>query len=274
MVALLPAAAMREERRDMQVDHDAADTLVVDDGERNRPPCARRETGVRRSSRSFVVGCLLSSWACGGSGSGLVPSESLPPPVDAPYRVRVADVLEVAFFRTPELTQTRQVGPDGFISLNPVGRVRAAGLVLDELTEQIRERYASEFEDPSVTVSVVEYAALSVFVGGEVNAAGMVPYHGGLTLVQAIMDAGGLRDTARLDEVLVIRKGREAQPVGTLVDVDRIFDDQDFASDLLLAPSDIVFVPRSRIASVNLFVEQFIRNNVPIPFTLGYDIAR
>jgi protein involved in polysaccharide export with SLBB domain len=234
--------------------------------------------GSRAWSRRLAVPCLLvalvAAPACGISGPGLVPSGELPAPIGGPYRVRVADVVEVAFFRTPELTQTRQVGPDGFISLNPVGRVQAAGMELDELTEQVRERYASQFDDPSVSISVVEYAGLSVFVGGEVNAAGMVPYHGGLTLVQALMEAGGPMPTARMDQILVIRMGADAEPVGTLVDVDRIFDDTEFYRDVALAPSDIVVVPRSRVATVNLFMEQFIRNNLPIPFALGYDVNR
>ena len=253
---------------------------VHNDSERNRSDVVasfgpqRRRAPSRWLVRACMASAIVSASGCSVSGPGLVPSGELPPPIEGPYRVRVADVVEVAFFRTPELTQTRQVGPDGFISLNPVGRVQAAGLELDELTEQVRVRYASQFDDPSVAISVVEYAGLSVFVGGEVNAAGMVAYHGGLTLVQALMEAGGLRETARGDQVLVIRMGSEAEPVGTLVDVSRIFGDTEFYRDVALAPSDIVVVPRSRVASVNLFMEQFIRNNLPVPFALGFDVNR
>ena len=204
----------------------------------------------------------------------MVPAATLPPPAQGPYHIRVADVLEVAFFRTPELTQTRQVGPDGFITLSPIGSVRAAGFELDEFADRLRTLYASQLQDPEITISVAEYSDLQVYVGGSVGGPGMLPYHGGLTLVQAVLASGGFTDEARLDQVLVIRKGPEAQPVGTLVNLDEILSSADFGSDIPLAPSDIVFIPRSRIASVNLFVQQVIRNNLPIPFALGFDVVR
>lgn len=214
----------------------------------------------------------LAMGACAASGPAIVPVATLPPPPAEPYRLRIADVVEVAFFRTPELTQTRQVGPDGFISLNPVGQVMAAGLRIDELAARVRDLYASDFDDPTVTISVTQYAAMQVWVGGQVNAAGMLPYRDGLTLVQALMEAGGLTNDARADQVLVMRKGEGAQPVGALVNVDHILSGE-LASDVVLAVSDMVYVPRSRIASLNLFVQQFIRNNLPVPFVLGFDVV-
>jgi len=237
-------------------------------------PMGEDSPGSRAGSTVVLAGLFaLLLGACATSGPAIVPASTLPPPSAEPYRVRIADVVEVAFFRTPELTQTRQVGPDGFISLNPVGQVRAAGLQLDELTARVRDLYASDFEDPRVTISVTQYAAMQVWVGGQVNAAGMVPYRDGLTLVQALMEAGGLTDNARTDQVLVIRKGAGAQPVGALVNVDDILSNGELSSDVALAVSDMVFVPRSRIASLNRFIQQFIRNNLPIPFVLGFDVV-
>ena len=117
---------------------------------------------------------------------------------------------------------------------------------------------------------VKEFAGLRIYVGGEVNQSGMLPYRGGLTLVQAVMNAGGFKPSARLTEVVLIRKGPDNRPVGSVVDVKQILYKAQFANDLLLAPSDIVFVPRSKIANVNLWVDQYVRQNIPFNLFLGF----
>jgi polysaccharide export outer membrane protein len=48
----------------------------------------------------------------------------------------------------------------------------------------------------------------------------------------------------------------------------------DKSQDITLAPYDIVFVPKSPVANVNQFVDQYIRKNVPIPFGLSYGFGR
>jgi len=215
---------------------------------------------------------LLAVFAC-GSPPNLTPAPELPDPVQGPYRVQVADVLQVRFFRTPELTQTATVGPDGVITLALVGGVFAAGRTIDDLGEIVRVLYAdADLLEPQITISVQTYSGMKVYVAGEVNTPGMLEYRGGLTLVQAIMEAGGFLNTARASHVLVIRRGSEGQPLGSQVDVDDILTDGRFGADIALAPSDIVFVPRSIIANINLFIEQYITNMIPQPFYwLGYE---
>jgi protein involved in polysaccharide export with SLBB domain len=197
---------------------------------------------------------------------------ALPEPSEGPYRIQVGDVLEVSFFKTVELNRTRTVGPDGQISLMLIGQLKVAGRTIDDLTDELTERYAHELTDPQVTLSVQEFAGMKIYVGGEVNRPGMLPFRGGLTLVQAIMDAGGFMKTARLSEVVVIRRGDEGQPVGTVVNVQAILKEAEFGDDVALAPSDVIFVARSRVANVNLFIEQYFRNMYPIPIFLGFNI--
>jgi len=221
---------------------------------------------------SYLATVMVVATAC-SKPSTLTPVTALPPPIEGPYRVQVADVLDVRFFRTPELSQSATVGPDGTITLALIGSVVAAGLPLDELTQAVRDRYArADLTDPQITIGVSQFSGMKVYVAGEVTSPGMLAYSGGLTLVQAIMQAGGFRNTARVGEVLVIRKGSNGEPVGGQVNVRRILSDARFTEDVPLAPSDIVFVPRSGIANLNLFVEQYVRNNLPISLYLGFNI--
>jgi len=190
----------------------------------------------------------------------------------APYRVQVNDVLEFLFFKNTELNQTRIVGPDGAVSLQLIGSVQVVGRTVEDITSEVTKRYSTELVQPQVTVAVKEYSGLKIYVGGEVNQPGMQIYRGGLTALQAVVAAGGFKTTASLSSVVLIHKGPSGEPIAGLVDLSRVLKHAELDRDVALAPADIVFVPRSGIANVNLFVEQYFKNNLPIPIFLGFNV--
>jgi polysaccharide export outer membrane protein len=216
-----------------------------------------------------VVLALLTGFAlvvalCAAQEPAIAPKEP------TPYRVQVNDVLEFLFYKSKELNQTRTVGPDGHVALELIGAVSVSGRTVAEITAEVTTQYARELVQPQVTVAVKEYSGLKLYVGGEVNTPGIQVYRGGLSALQAILAAGGFKNSASLKGVILIRKGQDGGPTGTRVDLSRVLKHAEFDRDVLLSPSDIVFVPRSGIANVNLFVEQFFRNNMPIPIYLGF----
>jgi len=191
-----------------------------------------------------------------------------------PYRVEINDVLEFLFFKNTELNQTRIVGPDGAVSLQLIGSVEVVGRTIEDITGEVTKRYAKELVQPQVTVAVKEYSGLKVYVGGEVNQPGIQVYRGGLTALQVVVAAGGFKTTASLSSVVLIHKGPKGEPVGALLDLSRALKHAELGNDVALAPTDIVFVPRSRIANVNLFVEQYFRNMWPIPVGIGWTVTK
>jgi protein involved in polysaccharide export with SLBB domain len=227
---------------------------------------------ARSRAPGFLTGvfalmvCLISPIQ-GAETSGLrvavVPSDQLPPVIDRPYEIQVGDELEVNFFKVSDLNQERTVGPDGEIFLTLIGKVEVRGRSVDDVTTELNERYSKEMVNPQITLSIREFSGLKVYVSGEVNEPGIVTYQGKLTLVQALMEAGGHNDRARLKEVLLIRRGPDNQPVGTLINVKSILRRGTFTDDVQLAPLDTIYVHHKRIVDVNLFVEQYISNNIP-----------
>jgi len=189
-----------------------------------------------------------------------------------PYRVQINDVLDFLFFKNIELNQTQTVGPDGMVSLQLIGSVQVIGRTVDEITAEVTTLYAKELVHPQVTVAVKEYSGLKVYVGGEVQQPGIQIYRGGLTAVQAIFAAGGFKTTATLSSVLRIHKGPKGEPIGEILDLDRVLKHSEFGLDVALTPADMIFVPRSTIANINLFVEQYFRNMWPIPVGIGWSI--
>jgi len=202
----------------------------------------------------------------------ILPTFCVAQPTPAPYRVQVNDVLEFMFFKNTELNQTRTVGPDGTVSLQLIGSVQVVDRTIEDITSELTKRYATDLVHPQVTVAVKEYSGLKVYVGGEVNAPGIQVYRGGLTAVQAVVTAGGFRTTASLNSVVLIHKGPEGKPIGTVIDMSRVLKHAELERDVALAPADIIFVPRSKIANVNLFVEQYFRNMWPLPVSIGYNV--
>jgi len=185
------------------------------------------------------------------------------------YRIQVGDQLEIKFFYSPELNEQVIVRPDGRISLQLIPEIVAADLTLAMLAKQLTERYAADLNQPQVTIIVREFGMQRVFVDGEVGSPGMVPILGRMTALQAISRAGGMKDTARSTEVIVIRRGEADTPVAIRVDLKKARDGSELAQDIDLAPLDIIYVPRSRIANVNLFVDQYIRKVLPFSWVVG-----
>lgn len=189
------------------------------------------------------------------------------PPAPPPYTIRAGDQLAVKFYQNPDLNENVLVRPDGKVSLQLIGDVQAAGLEPAVLSAQLRKAYVSELAKPRIVVSVRRLGG-RVYVGGEVGKPGIVPLTANLTLIQAIQEAGGFLPTAHLSQVVLVRRDANGHPVGYAVDVRPTIGGIDPGQDVPLEPYDIAFVPRSKVADLNLFVEQYIRKNLPIDFAI------
>jgi protein involved in polysaccharide export with SLBB domain len=185
-----------------------------------------------------------------------------------PYRIRIGDQLAIRFYKTPELdVEAVPVRNDGMISIAPLGDVEAAGKRPDELGKYLSEQYSGELSNPRVTVIIKNFGG-QVFVEGMVASPSAHYYVSGLTALQAIALAGGFRDEAMLDNAILIRK-EDDQYKGYRMHLDEVLRGHNPESDVELLPGDIVYVPRSKIADVNLFMKQYITNNIPtIPISI------
>jgi polysaccharide biosynthesis/export protein len=193
-----------------------------------------------------------------------VPGEGAPE-----YLLQLGDVLEVRHFFSPELNVSLPIRPDGRISLELVGEIQAAGVTPAQLRQTLLARYAEWLAKPELTVMVKEFAGAKVFVGGEVVAPGIVRTPGNLTLVQAVLQAGGFKHTAELKNVVILRNQGTSEPLFLMFDLAARLKGKTTTPDILLASNDIVFVPKTKITKMNEFVDQYFRQITPIPVSLG-----
>lgn len=188
--------------------------------------------------------------------------------VQSEYRISPGDVLDLKFFYNPELNETIMVRPDGRISLQLAGEIKAAGLTPEELKRTLIERYSRAINKPDITVIIRSFNMQRAYVDGEVIRPGMLPLAGPVNVLQAIAAAGGFKETARRTDVLIIRQSPSGKPVPLKVNMEDAIQG-DTTQNVLLAPFDIVYVPRSQIAEVNKFVDLYIRRNIPVGAGIG-----
>jgi polysaccharide biosynthesis/export protein len=181
----------------------------------------------------------------------------------AEYQIQTADELDIQFLYNPELNQKLPVRPDGRISLPLVKELMVLGMSPRELGDLLTDKYRPELKKPEVTVIVRSFMAQRIFIDGEVNRAGLQQLTGPLTVLQAIAMAGGIKDTARPTEVVVIRQNPSGPFLTSVVDITKALDGTDKSQDIALMPYDVVFVPKSHIANVDIWVDQYIRKVVP-----------
>lgn len=193
---------------------------------------------------------------------------------DAPpsYRFSPGDRLNVRFRLTPELNEVALVGPDGTISLRAAGVVRVGGLSVEEAEAAIAQASRRVLLNPEVNIGFDETAANQVIVGGEVQRAGVYPLVGRRGVLEAVMLAGGFTPQARMNEVVLIRRDPDNRPMLRTVDLQGFVQSAQSNADVPLFGGDIVFVPRSRIAEVSNWVDQYINRTIPFSRTFVYSV--
>lgn len=196
-------------------------------------------------------------------------SETLPD-----YRFAPGDRVRVQFLRTPEMNDVSLVAPDGNIGLRAAGRLPAAGRTAAELERVVTEGARRVLIDPVVTVSLEEAGGAQVVVGGAVRLPGAYPLVGRRGTLEMVLVAGGFDPEARMDEVVLIRRGPGDRPMLRTVDARGFIEGRETTGDVPLLPGDIVFVPRSRVAEANLWVEQYVTRMLPFNRSFNYTINR
>jgi polysaccharide biosynthesis/export protein len=185
------------------------------------------------------------------------------------YRIQPGDLLDIKLFYNPELNEQLTVRPDGRITLQLVNDVVAAGLTPAQLTAVLTKAYAGELRNPKVAVIIRTSVADRAYVDGEVNRAGLIPLTGPTTVLQSISQAGGIKESAKSGEVILLRKMQDNKVTAFRINIDQAFSGAGDNRDIYLKPNDIVYVPKSNIADINTWVDMYIRKNIPIPLGLS-----
>jgi len=157
------------------------------------------------------------------------------------YVVGPGDVLGVTIWKDASLSGPVKVRPDGFITLPLINEVQVTGLTTAQVRKTLEEKYKKFLASPFVTIRVEQIQSSQVYVVGQVNSPGIYPFVGKDTLLQVLLQAGGLTIFAKKRNIRVVRREGDKITEYT-VDYNAIIKG-DFKQDILLRPGDRVIVP-------------------------------
>jgi polysaccharide export outer membrane protein len=180
-------------------------------------------------------------------------------PTEKPtYRFRLGprDLVRVTVWGRPELLTETEVSPDGRISLPLAGVVVVNTLTLEEAAEKIGTQLKEFVRDPIVTIELREDRSSKIFVVGQVKVPGIVPFHNGITFLEAIQRSGSYEhEFANVASFLLIRDPLGAKQIYQ-VDMDALLTVADGQKDVFLQPDDIVYVRPRYVTQFAWWVRQ------------------
>lgn len=165
----------------------------------------------------------------------------LPAPVES-TTLGPGDLFTLEVVGEKDLPKDYQVASDGTVDFPYVHRIEVQGMEPQEVARTVRQRLIDQriLIDPSVIVSVKEYNSKRVTVLGQVRKPGSFPLTPGMTLVQAISDAGGLNAIANGDRVNLTRKDKQRATTTVVLSFDSITDGR--SPDIPLQAGDQIYV--------------------------------
>ena len=155
------------------------------------------------------------------------------------YRIGAEDVLGLTIWREPELSKVITVRPDGKINLTLVGEVDATDVTPVELEERIAKAYSGIMKNPPiVNLQVLKVESKKYYMTGEVLKPGAYPLIGPMTIFQAIIMAGGIRDFGNPKKIVVIRGSERIK-----FNYSEVVKGKKLEQNIQLKPGDTVLVP-------------------------------
>lgn len=162
------------------------------------------------------------------------------------YRIGVDDLVQVTVWKNPDLSVTVPVRPDGRISMPLAGEIVAGGKTPQQVADAVTERLSAYIRDPQVAVILTELRShefLSrVRVSGAVREPASMPYRQGMTVLDLVLEAGGLNDFAAGNSAKLYRQSDDGM-VAIPIELADILNDGEVKTNYAIQPGDILTVP-------------------------------
>jgi polysaccharide biosynthesis/export protein len=182
------------------------------------------------------------------------------------------------------------IKPDGTIDLPYIGEAMMAGKKVHESKMMLDQMYVDcDLQEVEVTVQILEFATRKIFVMGEVYSPGEIQASSPLTLMQAIVRAGGPNVRADQSKILLIHRQFLPVPQAIVFDMQKLLNGQkagpdgrmpdggEFRHDMYLADGDIVYVPATALAQTTDWIDQVftrgVRSVLPYSANVGMEFG-
>lgn len=196
--------------------------------------------------RIAVAGLIFILGGCAVTGEAVREKPETPAARPTSYKIGVDDRIQVLVWRNPDLSVTVPVRPDGKISVPLIGDVQAAGLTPMDVAESVKHKLSYYIRDPNVSVILTELQSneflARVRVTGAVRNPQSIPYRQGMTVLDAVLSAGGVNDFAAPNRTKLHRKSGSKTEVIS-IELGSILTKGGLDSNIEVRPGDIISVP-------------------------------
>lgn len=201
----------------------------------------RRCVGV-----AACLGLALAAAGCSGPSPDYAeePAETA---VASAYQIGPGDTLQVFVWRSPELSVTVPVRPDGRISTPLIEDMAATGKTPSQLGRDIEKELTRYVQEPVVTVIATNFVgpySQQVRVIGEATRPQAIAYRHNMSVLDVMIAVGGVTPFAAGNRASIVRKvdGKDTQ---LPVDLDRLMKDGNIAANRSILPGDVLVIPQS-----------------------------
>lgn len=198
-------------------------------------------------TRHIAVALMILLAACTGPTAELAPASTAPQVPTELYRIGPGDTLKVFVWGNPGLSDEVPVRPDGRVSIPLLEDVEAADKTPTELARRIEEQLSAFVADPLVTVIVTEFTgpfSEQVRVVGEAAEPQAIPYRDDMTILDVMIEVGGLTEFAAGNRSTLIRTAGGAEQQYR-VRLDDLVRDGDISANVAMRPGDVVIIPET-----------------------------
>ena len=169
------------------------------------------------------------------------------PYVGHDYLIGPGDMVDVIVWRNPEVSMAVPVRPDGKITTPLVEDLPASGKTSTQLARDIEQALSKYIQQPVVTVVVTEFVGPyteQIRVIGEAAKPQALPYREEMTLMDVMIEVGGMTDFAAGNKARIIRsvEGKQQQ---FSVRLDDLIRDGDITANVPMRQGDVLVIPES-----------------------------
>ena len=204
----------------------------------------------RKLPTLFFTLLVLMLGACAGSSpsSTAAPVEPGPTASQAEYIIGPGDAFQIHVWENPELSVSIPVRPDGMITIPLAEDVQAVGKSPTDLARDIETKLAEYIRTPQVNIIVMNFRGTyrkQIRVVGQAVKPQSLSYQSGMTVLDVVIEVGGLTEYAAGNRAKIIR-WQDGEQVTIKVRLEELISDGDISENVNMMPGDVLIIPESR----------------------------
>jgi polysaccharide export outer membrane protein len=190
------------------------------------------------------------------------------------FNVKISELKKAITTAPRGQSKIAPIAPDGRIAFPLIGSLQAQGFTLAQLEKFVNESYGKQVRNLNATLILLEIHHPKLYVMGEVERPGAYDIASVPSVLTALTLAGGFKKSGELEEIAVFRNEGLERPIAFKVDIKTAIMAGNALADIKLKPGDILYVPKTRIDSMNDTIERIFTKGIysVLPFYSNFSV--